>query len=255
MRSPYGYDYIGGVTNATVSSVVGACVSRVATGAAAIAADHPRSASRNWSTPNENMCKISTLRSLNFSAAARLDLSAFPADWPEVEYWSENAWVGPELGSPPPDARNYASMAIGLIAPLSRGWVSINSSDMSSPPVINPNWLTNSTDQVMAVAAIRRARQYFQTPAMQSIVIGEEAFPGPNITTDSEILAILRRQLTTFYHAAATCKMGKRSDHMAVVNSEARVIGVENLRVVDISAFPFLPQSPVHPRSDVFLLQ
>ena len=198
--------------------------------------------------------KISTLRSSNFSSSMRKDLAdAFPDDWPEIEFWSENAWVGPELGSPAPDTtKNYASMAMGLIAPMSRGWVSIKSSSMSSPPVINPNWLTHPADQAMAVAAVQRARQYFHTPAMESVVIGEEAFPGPNVATDSEILAVLRRQLTTFYHAAATCKMGRRSDHMSVVDSEARVIGTENLRVVDISAFPFLP--PGQPQATVYML-
>lgn len=43
--------------------------------------------------------------------------------------------------------------------------------------------------------------------------------------------------------------MGKRSDPMAVVDSRARVIGVQNLRVVDAASFALLP--PGHPQSTV----
>jgi choline dehydrogenase len=43
--------------------------------------------------------------------------------------------------------------------------------------------------------------------------------------------------------------MGKASDKNAVVDSNANVIGVNALRVVDASAFPFLP--PGHPMATV----
>lgn len=43
--------------------------------------------------------------------------------------------------------------------------------------------------------------------------------------------------------------MGKTSDPMAVVDSHAKVIGVENLRVVDASSFALLP--PGHPLATV----
>ena len=43
--------------------------------------------------------------------------------------------------------------------------------------------------------------------------------------------------------------MGKASDPMAVVDAQARVFGVEGLRVVDASSFPFLP--PGHPQATV----
>lgn len=46
--------------------------------------------------------------------------------------------------------------------------------------------------------------------------------------------------------------MGGRGDSSAVVDAEARVIGVRGLRVVDASAFPFLP--PGHPQATVYAL-
>jgi choline dehydrogenase-like flavoprotein len=43
--------------------------------------------------------------------------------------------------------------------------------------------------------------------------------------------------------------MGNLTDPMAVVDSQARVIGVNKLRVVDASSFALLP--PGHPQSTV----
>ena len=42
------------------------------------------------------------------------------------------------------------------------------------------------------------------------------------------------------------------NDTNAVIDSKARVIGTENLRVVDASSFPLLP--PGHPMSTVYAL-
>jgi choline dehydrogenase len=58
--------------------------------------------------------------------------------------------------------------------------------------------------------------------------------------------------MTTVYHASCTCKMGKQDDPLAVLDSAARVYGVNNLRVVDASSFPFLVLG--HPQSTIYAL-
>jgi len=155
--------------------------------------------------------------------------------------------VGPNDG-----INEYAGSAIGLLATFSRGNVTINSADMSDAPVINPAYLTDERDQELGVAAFRFARRLAATESLQRAIIGDEVVPGPGVESDAEILRYLQQSITPFYHASCTCKMGRRNDSMAVVDSEARVIGVSGLRVVDVSAFALLP--PGQPQATVYML-
>ena len=148
-----------------------------------------------------------------------------------------------------PDTLNYAALLTSMVAPFSRGNVTINSTDTADNPVISPNWLLDPRDQEIAIAALKRARQIMSTSSIAPIIIGKEAFPGTNVSSNAEILSAIRNDGSTVYHASATNAMGSINDTMAVVDSQCRVIGVENLRVVDASAFPFLP--PGHPQATV----
>lgn len=197
------------------------------------------------------------LPNVTFSAlspSTRKALNSFPADWPQLEYLPGGTILNTPnfaLGDPV-DGNNYASIATALIAPLSRGNVSISSSSMSDPPLINPAWLTSPVDREVAIAAFRRHRDYWRYLSSQNITIGEEVQPGPQVVTDAQILEYISENVAPIWHASATCKMGKRGDRKAVVDSKARVFGTKGLRVVDASAFPFLP--PGHPQSVVYAL-
>ena len=189
------------------------------------------------------------------SPGTRKDLdAAYGPDWPDVEYLELDAYFGDQLLPAPASTigQNYAALLPGLTAPFSRGNVTIVSNDNSVLPVVSPNWLTDPRDREVLIAAFRRARQIWASRSMRGVVTGPEAFPGANVTSDSDILAAIQRSAQTIWHACGTNKMGKESDDMAVVDSRGRVIGVHGLRVVDVSAFPFLP--PGQPQSMVYAL-
>lgn len=194
----------------------------------------------------------------SFSRRTIADLSTFPSDWPEIEYLSVGAYFGLQenyVTGAPHDTNQYGTLAVAIVAPLSRGNISISSPDTVDQPLINPNWLTHPTDQQVAVAAYKRAREVFSTPVMQKVIVGSEIYPGMQVQTDEEILNTIRLSFNTVYHSAATNKMGREGDPnhpMAVIDSKCRVYGVERLRVVDASSFPFLP--PGHPMSTVYAL-
>ncbi|MCJ1473986.1 hypothetical protein MMC13_002642 [Lambiella insularis] len=189
----------------------------------------------------------------SFSTTTNSSLALFPGDWPEIEYLVLDAYLGYSLDysdSDPLDGYNYGTLAIALVAPLSRGNVSIVSSDTADAPVINPNWLTDPADVEVAVAAFKRNRAVWDN--LQNITIGPEHFPGTAVQSDEQIVAFIRQSCIQLYHAACTCAMGKAGDADAVVDSHARVFGVKGLRVVDASAFPLL--IPGHPQSSVYML-
>ena len=188
----------------------------------------------------------------DLSNYTRSSLDAYPNDWPELEWVISDVYSGyfKDLAlGPPVDGKNYFTPVMALLAPFSRGNVTINSSDASVYPIVNPNLLGDVRDQDQAVQAYRRARQLPQTDAMEPVVVGPEAFPGLNVTTNEDLLNIIEASASTIWHASCTCKMGLSYDSTAVVDSKARVFGVQNLRVVDASAFPFLP--PIHPTATI----
>ncbi|KAK6833514.1 hypothetical protein PG987_008208 [Apiospora arundinis] len=193
-----------------------------------------------------------------FSPATREALRQFPDDWPEVEHISGNGFIGdfafPALQQPL-DGRQYATILGAMVAPLSRGNVTLRSGRTTDLPLVNPNWLTAKADQEVAVAWYRRMREVWDTEELRSIRVGgneTEYWPGLDKSSDAEILDVVRDSLMTVWHAAGTCKMGRPEDEMAVIDSRARVFGVEALRVVDASSFPLLP--PGHPQSTIYAL-
>ncbi|KAL8722886.1 MAG: hypothetical protein Q9225_000719 [Loekoesia sp. 1 TL-2023] len=143
---------------------------------------------------------------------AKTELAQFPADWPELEYIPTSAYYGYQnnyIFDAPTDGYNYATIATVLVAPLSRGSVSISSANMRDAPVINPNWLSSPTDQAVAVAGYKRARALFESSAMKPALIGGEYFPGGN-RTDQQILDIVKKSFSTVFHASCTYALAEK---------------------------------------------
>ena len=127
---------------------------------------------------------------------------------------------------------------IGHNKPKSRGRVKITSTDPSKAPSILFNYLQHEDDIEGFRACVRLTREIIQQSAFDEYR-GEEIQPGKSVQSDEEIDAFVREAVESAYHPSCTCKMGE--DDMAVVDSETRVRGIENLHVVDSSIFPTIP--------------
>ncbi|KAI1361626.1 putative choline dehydrogenase [Xylaria arbuscula] len=189
-----------------------------------------------------------------FSDKTNALLDELPEDWPEFMFSTIPAYISDFWTPAPPspmDGYMYASLLATIQCPTSRGNVSISSSSMNDPPLINPNWLTTEHDVELVVGGFKRLRQILEAPVLAEVKIGDEYFPGSSIETDEQIYEHLMKSYNSISHPAASNKMGKKSDPLAVVDSHARVYGVKGLRVIDASAFPFLP--PGLPQSAVYM--
>ncbi len=118
-----------------------------------------------------------------------------------------------------------------LLHPVSRGAVRLRSSNPRDPVRIMYNFLSAPEDLPRLRDGVKRARDV-ATQAPLDPYRGQELTPGPDVKTDDEIDAWLRRALLTAHHPAGSCAIGR------VVDPELRVLGVEGLRVVDAAAMP-----------------
>jgi choline dehydrogenase len=122
-----------------------------------------------------------------------------------------------------------------LIAPESRGSISLKSSNPFDPPAIRANYLSTDADMCVMVEGVKLSRQLAQQKPLAQFR-GDELHPDARVQTDEEIAEFVRAEAQTLYHPVGTCKMG--NDAMAVVDSQLRVHGIERLRVVDASVMP-----------------
>lgn len=124
--------------------------------------------------------------------------------------------------------------------PRSRGVLRLRSADPAAPIAIRANYLSDPEghDLQRMIEGARLSRDILsQSPF--SRFRGEPVFPERAITSDAEYADFIRRKAETIYHPVGTCRMGK--DTSTPLDSECRVRGVENLRVVDASVMPSLP--------------
>lgn len=105
-------------------------------------------------------------------------------------------------------------------------------------PDIHGNYLSQAQDMDVMVAGFKWARTVAQTKPLNNQ--GWEMIPGDHVQSDEDIKAFLRENAETVYHPVGTCKMGSKDDPLAVVDETLKVIGMENLSVVDASVMPRL---------------
>jgi len=119
----------------------------------------------------------------------------------------------------------------------SRGTVRLRSADARENPEIRFNYMSHPDDWEEFRKVVRLTREIFaQAPMTQHVK--HEIQPGAAVQSDAEIDAFIRDHAESAYHPCGTSRMGRADDPMAVVDPDARVIGVEALRVADSSIFP-----------------
>lgn len=157
-------------------------------------------------------------------------------EWPDLQYHFLPAAIrydGKEAFS-----GHGFQVHVGHNKPKSRGSVKAVSNDPKQAPSIQFNYLSHQEDIEGFRACVRLTREIINQPGLDEYR-GEEIQPGTDIQTDEQIDSFVRSAVESAYHPSCTCKMGE--DALSVVDSQTRVHGIQNLRVVDSSIFPTIP--------------
>ncbi|EHA24742.1 hypothetical protein ASPNIDRAFT_183069, partial [Aspergillus niger ATCC 1015] len=171
----------------------------------------------------------------NLSAQTKSDLSQFPSDWPDIGI------VSSPLGVNGDGNHNYADLVCIPMKPISKGTIKLRSKSMDDKPVLDPQWLKSPTDMDTAVAGLQYLLRLYGTNSMKPILNASGKPIDLESSNKDDLIKYVKNNYRTLNHQSASCRMGKRDDPMAVVDSKGKVIGVDRLRIADPSAWPFLP--------------
>ncbi|CAH8655562.1 unnamed protein product [Heterobilharzia americana] len=147
---------------------------------------------------------------------------------------------------------------VGPMRSKSCGQVLLSSANPKNAPILDPNYLACETDRAEMRASIRLSREIFAQPALANEFSGKELAPGEDKMSNSQLDEFVRSFSDSAYHPSCTCRMGKNPDgrkannddkvergysgngriDAAVTQSDCKVWGIDNLRIVDASIMP-----------------
>lgn len=127
---------------------------------------------------------------------------------------------------------------MSLQRPRNSGAVTLASADPLAAPKFQFNYLSEPDDMAQMVEAVHATREIVRQRAWDGLR-GAEAAPGASAKSDTDIANWIRTAAATNYHPCCSCRMGV--DDLAVVDEDARVHGLDGLRVVDASIMPEIP--------------
>jgi choline dehydrogenase len=121
------------------------------------------------------------------------------------------------------------------------GYVRLKSADPRQRPDINFKYFGEGNDtSKQDLESVVEGVKFVRSISKNNSAIKQEVVPGNAVQSDDQIRQFVKDNAWG-HHASCTNRMGKANDPNAVVDSNFRVIGTQNLRIVDASVFPRIP--------------
>ncbi|XP_045521617.1 glucose dehydrogenase [FAD, quinone]-like isoform X2 [Pieris brassicae] len=146
----------------------------------------------------------------------------------------------------------HASTILALILHTkSKGEVNIQSRNPEMPPLIDPKYFQNRDDVDTLINAVKLTKTFVLSKKMKSFgaILNTIPFPGCEshlFFSDTYLECYIRHLTLSTFHPVGTCSMGLPDDYNSVVDPSFKVIGLDNLYVVDASVLPTLPSSNIN---------
>lgn len=128
--------------------------------------------------------------------------------------------------------------AVMLMNPQSRGTVTLPSKDPKAEPLIDVNFFSHPYDPRTMVDGIREVLTFVRETEVSKYIVKGQLVPQSD--SDEDILKFVKDNLMSVLHPVATVKMGRKDDPNACADTDFRVRGVQNLRVIDLSVCPLI---------------
>ncbi|KAK0479231.1 aryl-alcohol oxidase precursor [Armillaria novae-zelandiae] len=156
----------------------------------------------------------------------------------------EMAFTNGLFSEPVPETGNYFAISTIVVCPLSRGEVTINSTNPLDSPLINPNYLSHEQDLAVMQYAIASAKKFAAASVWKDYILEITE----DVTEDDDV----RNSVGSIYHAVGTASMSPEGADWGVVDPDLKLKGANGVRIVDASVLPFIPSA--HTQAAVYII-
>jgi choline dehydrogenase len=142
---------------------------------------------------------------------------------------------------PQPPAGDHITVMVDLVRPVYEGGeVTLNSADPLTQPNISLNYLSNELDIIALREGIRFSYDVLtKGDVFKDVVVDQYPWDMP-LHSDELMRTAIQDRIQTSYHPVGTNRLSKNIDQ-GVVDPKLKVHGVNNLRVIDASIMPVIP--------------
>lgn len=132
----------------------------------------------------------------------------------------------------------FMGFTIMLMNPQSRGEVTLASRNPAADPVIDPGYLSHPYDRQTIIDGVRESLTYARSPFLSNYIRKEMLVPRTD--SDEDVLDFCQSTLQSVLHGCGSVRMGSKDDLTACLDTDFCLRGVDNLRVIDLSAIPLI---------------
>ncbi|CAG7718407.1 unnamed protein product [Allacma fusca] len=141
------------------------------------------------------------------------------------------------------------TLLVSVGRPYSKGYIRLVNSDPYTRQIIDPKYYDHPADIARAIEVVKhQVRMIEETQSFKKLQarMTDSVLPGCEhvpLRSDAYWDCFIRTYAVSLHHTIGTASMGRDNDPKAVVDTQLRVRGVFNLRVIDASVMPVIPVS------------
>jgi hypothetical protein len=136
-----------------------------------------------------------------------------------------------------PLGHEYLGITVFGMNPQGAGTVKLASANPADKAIVDPRTLVHPFDSRVMFDSLIDVLNFFKgTNIYKKYFVNWLA--GPETYEDKDIQKFLEEQIILVWHANGTVKMGRKDDKGTCVDSDFKVLGIERLRVADMSVSP-----------------